>query len=223
MIPPPFRPKLHRGHAMVGVCLLRLEQIRPAGLPGFVGFNSENAAHRIAVEWMDEFNRVCQGVFVPRRDTDSRLNQFAGGRVFPGAYEPAQFQIEDDGWRICFQMQSLDRQVRIELEGAAADTLPAGSCFDSLADASAYFEGGSLGYSVTPQAGRLDGMRLHTPEWRVAPLDVFKVHSSYFADPRQFPEGSVIFDHALIIRDVRHEWQGTASLPVPVQTNHPAL
>ena len=30
---------------MVGVCLIRLEQIRPSGLPGFLGISSENA-HR---------------------------------------------------------------------------------------------------------------------------------------------------------------------------------
>jgi uncharacterized protein YqjF (DUF2071 family) len=33
LLPRPFRPKLHAGHAIVGVCLIRLEQIRPAGIP----------------------------------------------------------------------------------------------------------------------------------------------------------------------------------------------
>ena len=52
-LPPSFRPKLHRGHAIAGICLIRLEDIRPAGLPALIGFSSENAAHRIAVEWTD--------------------------------------------------------------------------------------------------------------------------------------------------------------------------
>ena len=29
-LPAPFRPKLHAGNAIVGVCLIRLERIRPA-------------------------------------------------------------------------------------------------------------------------------------------------------------------------------------------------
>jgi uncharacterized protein YqjF (DUF2071 family) len=33
ILPQPFRPKLHRGRSLVGICLIRLEQIRPAGLP----------------------------------------------------------------------------------------------------------------------------------------------------------------------------------------------
>jgi hypothetical protein len=50
ILPQPFRPKLHGEHSLVGICLIRLEHIRPSGLPGALGLASENAAHRIAVE-----------------------------------------------------------------------------------------------------------------------------------------------------------------------------
>ena len=42
-----------RGYSLVGICLIRLECFRLAGLPGTVGLASENAVHRIAVEWAD--------------------------------------------------------------------------------------------------------------------------------------------------------------------------
>ena len=50
LLPEPFRPKLVGGVGMAGICLIRLEKVRPLGLPGFIGVASENAAHRIAVE-----------------------------------------------------------------------------------------------------------------------------------------------------------------------------
>src|SRR5579863_426820 len=53
LLPDPLRPKLHEGHAVAGICLIRLEEVRPTGLPAFLGMASENAAHRIAVEWRD--------------------------------------------------------------------------------------------------------------------------------------------------------------------------
>src|SRR5439155_150650 len=53
-LPPPFRPKLHNGAAVGGICLIRLEQIHPAFVPLRIGFASENAAHRIAVLWRDD-------------------------------------------------------------------------------------------------------------------------------------------------------------------------
>jgi len=67
LLPQPFRPKLHRGYSVVGICLIRLEQMRAAGLPRIIGFSSENAAHRVAVEWNDEIGTLREDVFIPRR------------------------------------------------------------------------------------------------------------------------------------------------------------
>ena len=80
LLPEKFRPKVHEGFAIAGICLIRLEQIRVKGLPAFTGISSENAAHRIAVTWEDEGGKTQEGVYIPRRDTDSMLNQLAGGR-----------------------------------------------------------------------------------------------------------------------------------------------
>ena len=51
LLPPPFRPKLVKGAGVAGICLIRLTHIRPRFMPSFIGITSENAAHRIAVEW----------------------------------------------------------------------------------------------------------------------------------------------------------------------------
>ena len=51
VLPSNFRPKLVRGHAIAGICLIRLEQVRPKGMPAFMGMASENSAHRIPASW----------------------------------------------------------------------------------------------------------------------------------------------------------------------------
>ena len=213
LLPASFRPKLHRGHAIVGVCLIRLVQIRPAWLPSAFGMASENAAHRIAVQWTDDAAER-EGVFIPRRDTGSRLNQLAGGRVFPGEHHAAQFTVTDEAGRIRFAMRSRDGAVEVKLAGRETDALPPGSCFGSLAEASAFFEGGSLGYSVTRGGRRLDGLALRTREWRVSALEVEEIRSSYFADAARFPAGSIQFDHALLMRNIPHEWHQMEDLYV---------
>ena len=50
IVPFSFRPKLFKDIAIVGICLIRIKNIKPKGLPDFIGINSENGAHRIAVE-----------------------------------------------------------------------------------------------------------------------------------------------------------------------------
>jgi hypothetical protein len=81
-----------------------------------------------------------------------------------------------------------------------------------VAEASAFFEGGSLGYSVTRDAGRLDGLLLRILDWRIRALSVTEVHSSFFADEKRFPRGSIEFDHALVMRDILHEWHKAEDL-----------
>ena len=60
IIPFPFRPKIYKDKAIVGICLIRLKDIKPKGFPDFVGVNSENGAHRIAVEWEENGETKCQ-------------------------------------------------------------------------------------------------------------------------------------------------------------------
>jgi hypothetical protein len=38
------------------------------------------------------------------------------------------------------------------------------------------------------------------------------VHSSFFANPHVFPPGAAVFDNALLMRGVEHEWHAH---PVP--------
>lgn len=208
LLPSKFEPKLYKGESIVGICLIRLEQIRPLHVPAFVGISSENAAHRIAVTWTDDDGSEREGVFIPRRDTNSNLNHLAGGRVFPGEHNLADFVVADDGNVIDFAMSSRDGKVSVALKARTATELPVSSIFDSLSSASKYFEGGSLGYSVTHDPAKLDGIELDTKEWRVEPLAVTEIASSFYDDRSLFPDGSVAFDHALIMRNIAHEWHG---------------
>lgn len=213
-MPACFRPKLQAGQAVAGICLIRLEHIRPKMMPEIVGLNSENAAHRVAVLWDDERGEGREGVFIPRRDTDSQVARLMGGRVFPGEHHRASFSVSETENEISFKMKSQDEEVAVELKGRVADKLPPSSIFPSLQAASSFFEAGSLGYSVTGDPSLLDGVTLRTEGWRVEPLDVTEVYSSYFADESRFPKGSVEFDHALIMRNIAHEWHSASQLYV---------
>jgi len=210
ILPAPFRPKLNDGRAIAGICLIRLEQMRPKFAPEFVGLSSENAAHRIAVLW-DENGATREGVFIPRRDTGSNLNHIVGGTIFPGEAHKATFTVKEIGDEINFAMRSDDQTVAIEFKGKNAEELPKTSVFTSLAAASNFFEPGSLGFSATSGAHRLDGVMLQTKEWRVDALDLSFVRSSFYDDTKIFPSGSIEFDHALIMRNIKHEWHSAPS------------
>jgi hypothetical protein len=211
LLPKPFRPKLVRGYGVAGICLIRLNHIRPALLPMEVGVASENAAHRIAVVWDDESGER-EGVFIPRRDTSSRLNVLAGGRFFPGIHRRAAFSIDetDPYYRVAFR--SDDGTTGVVVSGRRGRVLSPGSIFSSLEEASRFFRAGSVGYSSRHDSKRFDGLSLETQSWEVEPFDVHDVCSSFFDDTSIFPASTVHFDNALIMRSIEHCWEALPPL-----------
>ena len=206
LLPPYFRPKLVKGRAIVGICLIRFKELRPRGWPAAWGLASENAAHRIAVEWAEN-GSMREGVYIPRRDTSSRLQALAGGRVFPGRSYRADFTVSDRHPDYQLQMRSQDGQVSLELRAHRTDQFPQSSSFASLAAASEFFARGSAGYSATKNPACCDGVELCTTGWQVEPLEVETVRSSFFDEPGRFPKGTVELDCALLMRNIAHEWR----------------
>ncbi len=211
LLPAPFRPQLVNGHSIAGICLIRLKQLRPKFLPWIFGVTSENAAHRIAVEW-DANGETRTGVYVPRRDTSSRLNAAAGGRLFPGRYFHAQFEVEENEDHFEVAMTSRDGKASVKVAGSVSLKLSPDSTFTGMSDISAFFRNGSLGYSPSRKPGSFDGMELCPSHWNVDAFEVDEVESSFFNDPSTFPEGSVEFDSALLMRDIEHEWRSRCVL-----------
>lgn len=203
IIPFPFRPKIYKGKAIVGICLIRLKHIKPKGLPDFIGVNSENGAHRIAVEW-DENGETKSGVFIPRRDTSLKLNALVGGRIFPGRHYHAKFNVAENNGNYHIDFKSSD-DTEILIDATETKLFSDKSIFETLPNASDFFENGDLGYS--PNKAKFDGLRLKAYRWEVRPLAVSKVKSSFFENAAIFPKGSVAFDNALLMTNIEHEWK----------------
>ncbi|HUZ54464.1 MAG TPA: DUF2071 domain-containing protein [Streptosporangiaceae bacterium] len=212
VLPAPFRPVIIDGHAIAGICLIRLGQIRPAGLPAPAGFMTENAAHRFAVRW-DTPDGPATGVFVPRRDTDSRLTALAGGRLFPGWHRRARFAVAEAAGQFRLEMTSLDDGARILVAAHLADQVPHESVFADVGTASRFFGCAPVGYSARPDNAAFDGVELDCHGWNLRPLAVDYAASSYFDDVSRFPPGSIALDSAFLMRDLDTTWTALPPLP----------
>jgi hypothetical protein len=205
IIPEPFRPKIYKGKAIVGICLIRLKNIKPKRLPDFIGISSENGAHRIAVEW-DEDGTIKEGVYIPRRDTSLRLNTLAGGRIFPGRHYLAKFNVKEGDGNYHVDFTSSDN-TRISIDAKETGLFDPNSIFETLENVSEFFQKGAIGYS--PNGNKYEGLELQTYQWQVHPLEVMQVHSSFYQNEAIFPKGSIRFDNAVLMTRVEHEWKST--------------
>ena len=170
--------------------------MQPIALP----WNGTSAARRV------------KGFIFHGGDTSSRLNALAGGRLFPGVHHHAQFEVCEQEDHFNVVMNSDDDDTHVTVAGRVSTVLADGSVFESIREASDFFEGGSLGYSDTHTADSFDGLELRTLNWKVQPFSVERFESSFFEDRRRFPAGSVEFDSALLMRNVLHEWHGRPGL-----------
>jgi hypothetical protein len=197
LLPAPLRPQLVNGWAVAGICLIRLGRLRPSWMPGWAGMRTENAAHRVAVEW-DGMSGRQSGVYIPRRDSDSVATVLAGGRLFPGAHHRASFDVRETTRELHVAFTSTDGTAHVCVDIRVAQRLPGSVLFASLREASDFFRHGSTGFSATRDSGRLDGLELRADRWVVEPAEAHAVRSSFFEDVRLFPPGSATLDCALL-------------------------
>ena len=210
-LPAPFRPKLYGGYGIGGVCMIRFAGIRPKLLPRWTGLSSENAAHRVAVEWKQD-HAIREGVFIPRRDTNSWINKTLGGRLFPGIFSRSSFDVEEVEGRVSVRIVRSDGGEEVAFAGTPTDQLPPSSVFPSLDEAAGFFSLGATGYSATRREGQFHGMELKCLKWTIEPLAVEYARSCFFGDVERFPAGSVELDCALLMRDIDHEWHSRPDL-----------
>jgi uncharacterized protein YqjF (DUF2071 family) len=211
MIPAPLQPQLVNGWAVAGICLIRLGQMRPRGLPARLGLTSENAAHRFAVQWHDE-GGLRTGVYIPTRHSAAMVNVAVGDRLFPGRHERADFKSTESADAIAVTFAARDSQTFVDAAVEMSDELADSELFSSTAEASNFFRAGSAGFSPSHRSGQLDGLELRTTAWRIEAADIRHVRSSFFDDRDAFPAGTIHLDSALVMRDVAVEWHSVGSL-----------
>jgi hypothetical protein len=206
-LPAKFRPKLHAGFGIAGICLMRLEEVRRHGFPAFLGVSAENAAHRFAVLWENEAGQTCEGIYIARRDTDSKVNLAGGGWLFPGEHQRARFEVKEEAGGVDLSLVSNDQQVVVQVRGQPTKHMPYQSGFQSPADAANFFQAGAGGGGQSP-----GNAPLRKTEWIMQPLRVEHVYSNYFSDVIRFPQDTLMFDSALITHNVSHEWSSESEL-----------
>ena len=220
LLPTNVRPRLVRGHAIAGLCLVKLTQMKPAGSPRWLpGFTSENVAVRMGVQWGTRGDPQ-NAVLIFRRDTASTLNALFGGRFFPGPTNPAQILSHDRPNDIRIAVRST--QQRIDVAAREGGTIPATSAFQGLDEAATFFRGGERGYSPARRPGLWDGLALTLDRWSLRPLTIDRVRSRFMDQINAIAPGSAVFDSAFIMRDIPHTWTALPQLALGTLPELPA-
>ena len=194
LLPQDLRPQLVDGSAVAGVCLVGLERVSPVS-NRLGGIRSENAAHRMAVEW-DEHGETTQGVFIFERHSSSLPSVLLGGRAFPGVHRHARFTTLDTDQRHRVSMRSRDQGLDVDVQLTEEWQ---SSLFDSLQSASDFTRAGRIGWSRGHDQCTLEPVALTASEWSMQSAEVREIRSTFF---ESMPTGVATLDGALVMRDL---------------------
>jgi len=212
LLPLPLEVDKQHGHAIVGVCLIRLENLRPQGVPGPLGLSSENMAHRVAIRYpSSEGSRP--GVFVWRRETDQKLIELLGGRLFPGVHHHARFQVSESHNRLAMDVVSDDGKADVHFSANVLREWRRTPSFASFDEVSDFFRKGDCGFSCSLRGDELEGLQLKMLKWEMVPMEIEAQNCAFYSDSRHFPAGSVEFDCGLLMRGLPHEWHEIHDIP----------
>lgn len=216
LVPEPFEIVTRNGFAVAGICLIRLEEMRPQGFPAAMGIASENMAQRIAVRYPAEENGVQvlrEGVYIWRRDTDSVLAARLGGLLFPGVQRDAEFRVEEaeDGLRV--NVMTTDGAADVSFHAGFHADWKWTLLFPRFADVSQFFERGDCGFSCALRSEALEGMRVEALRWEMSPVAVGNLRAAFFEKEEMFPRGSVGFDCGVMMRGIPSRWHALGKVP----------
>lgn len=195
LLPDGFRPQLIGGSALAGVCVLGIEAIRPRWLRGFRGLRSENAAHRMAVEW-DGPEGVQRGVFIFERHSSAWHPVLLGGRLFPGVHRRARFTTRESDGRYALTMDAGGHSLEADVEIGGPWS---SGVFASVDEASEFYRAGRIGWSLGRDGRRVEPVALTSAAWAVEGAHLHSLRSSFFD---ALPEGAAVFDSVVVMRDL---------------------
>jgi hypothetical protein len=178
----------------------------------------------VAVEW-DTAGGPVTGVYIPRRDTSSRLGAVLGGRAFPGWQHRARFRVDEGDGAYRVQVSSHDGEVQVAVAARRTATVMAGSVFEDVEQASEFFRCSPVGYAATPTSGVFDGVALTAEGWGIEPLHLDEVRSSFFDSRHRFPAGTAVPDSAFLMGGLETCWRPQPALvaaPERVRAPSPA-
>ena len=159
LLPAPLQVDQQHGHAVLGVCLIRLENLRPQGVPGPLGLSSENMAHRVAIRYPSS-DGLRPGVFIWRRETDQRLVELLGGRLLPGVHHHARFQGSESQDHLAMNLTGNDGKADVRFSAHVLGEWRHTPSFSSFDEVSEFFRKGDYGFSCSLRGDELEGLQL---------------------------------------------------------------
>jgi len=197
LLPARFRPAVHRGHALIGVCHTRMDEPRGGWTPlAHLTMGTDLLTWRIpaVVERSGRDGEAERNaVWIPRRDTSSWFGANCTGRLTRGRWRLSRFELDESPGGVTLVVER-DGERELELRAEACGELR-GSVLHDLGEARHVLGAQGEARPTFALAPGFDELDLDPEHWDVEALEVREALARPFAE--LLPAGSFEIDCAL--------------------------
>jgi len=189
--------------AFIAVALVQTRNLRPKGLPGFLGQDFLLAGYRHFVAYRSLDGHRLRGLQIIRSETDRRRMTFLGNLLTPYHYTHTPLKIEARGG--IHHVTDADTGLRIAASLADEQSpLPSGTPFLTWKDARRFC--GPLPFTFSYDADKnrvliIEGVR---EQWKPAPVHVHDCHIPHLA---KLGFSEIRLASAFMVRDIPYHWK----------------
>lgn len=181
LLPPRLEPITQGEVAFWNIVVCRLEAMRPAPFPAFVGLGYRHVAYRLYARLPMPDGSAIEGLYFLRSDCDNPLMTALGNQLTDFHFHTASIQMKEEDTKVELNIQSPDAPAQALLNRNAAPALPAYSAFSSLEEASARLKYSPFGISIN-KSGEANVVRIVRDEtaWRSRVVVVESAEWAFF-------------------------------------------
>jgi len=216
LLPPGLTLDSYEGRGFLAIAMVQTEDLRPVGVPAFLGRNFFLSGYRIFSRYVRADGRVLRGLRILRSDANSGLMVWGGNLLTH--YRYAQCEVEEQR-----TPQTLD--IRITTPGAEADLSvrvlmdkvvegpPQGSPFPDLKTARHYAGPLPFTFDYEPETHQMviiEGVR---ENWKPKPVCV-EVQRGTFLEKPPFNAVPVCLANAFFLENIPYRWRRGVVAPL---------
>jgi len=215
LLPPGLTLDAYEGQGFLAIALVQTENLRPAGLPAFLGRDFFLSGYRVFSRLRRPDGKILRGLRILRSDADSALMVRAGNLLTRYAYHPcavscrrAESALEID---VRTPDGAADLSVRADWEPAPTAP-PDGSPFPDLETARRFAGPLPFTFDYEPQSRQMVVIQGVRENWSPRPVRAVVARCAFLERP-PFDAAPRRLANAFLVENVPYRWERGAVSP----------
>lgn len=181
-LPAPLKPLSFGGYGFWNVVVCEIENMRPRGLPKFMGITYRHAAYRIYVRHLNANGASVEGLYFLRSDCDSPLLAAGGNVLTDFKFHRGDITIAENPLATLLEVEAKGANGHATINYGHHAKLADGSPFQSVQEAGDFLEYTPHGISVTPRGVEVQPIRRNEADWKPRVVTAHSDHWDYLAN-----------------------------------------